>query len=44
MAEKELRLGYVRWRDGIDGKTYRCVKETNFSPEEQADAWEVYLG
>lgn len=32
---------YMIW---TDGKTYRCVKETNFSPEEQADAWEVYLG
>lgn len=24
-----------------DGKIYKCVKDTNFTPEEQSDAWEV---
>lgn len=27
-----------------DGKTYRCKQDTNFSPEEYAQAWEVYDG
>lgn len=25
-----------------DNKIYKCIKDTNFSPEEQSDAWEVY--
>ena len=27
-----------------DGKIYKCVSATNFSPEEYAQAWEVYDG
>ena len=27
-----------------DGKTYRCKQDTNFSPEDYAQAWEVYDG
>lgn len=25
-----------------DGRTYKCVQDTNFSPEEYAQAWEIY--
>lgn len=25
-----------------DNKIYKCIKDTNFTPEEQSDAWEVY--
>lgn len=32
---------YMIW---TDGKCYRCVQDTNFSPEEFAPAWEVYDG
>ena len=27
-----------------DGLTYRCVSDTNYSPEDYAQAWEVYDG
>ena len=27
-----------------DGKTYRCKSDTNFSPDDYAQAWEVYNG
>ena len=27
-----------------DGKTYKCVKQTNFSPTDQSDAWQVHNG
>ena len=27
-----------------DGKTYQCKQDTNFSPEDYAQAWEVYDG
>lgn len=27
-----------------DGKTYRCKSDTNFSPEDYSDAWEVING
>lgn len=27
-----------------DGKTYRCKSDTNFSPDDYAQAWEVYTG
>lgn len=27
-----------------DGLTYKCLSDTNFSPEEYAQAWEVYDG
>ena len=26
-----------------DGKTYRCKQDTNFSPEDYSQAWEVYI-
>lgn len=25
-----------------DGTTYKCISDTNFSPEEYSQAWEVY--
>lgn len=25
-----------------DGKTYKCVQNTNFSPDDYPSAWEVY--
>ena len=30
---------YMIW---TDGKTYKCVQDTNFSPAEYAQAWEIY--
>lgn len=27
-----------------DGKTYKCKSDTNFSPTDYAEAWEVYSG
>lgn len=28
---------YMIW---TDGNTYKCIQDTNFSPEEYAQAWE----
>lgn len=30
---------YMIW---TDGRTYKCVQDTNFSPEEYSQAWEIY--
>ena len=30
---------YMVW---TDGNTYKCISDTNFSPEEYAQAWEIY--
>lgn len=30
---------YMIWTDGL---TYKCTQDTNFSPEEYPQAWEVY--
>ena len=30
---------YMIW---TDGKIYKCVQDTNFSPAEYAQAWEIY--
>ena len=30
---------YMIW---TDGNTYKCVQDTNFSPEEYPQAWEIY--
>ena len=39
MAEDIYKAGeYMIY---TDGKTYRCLSDTNFSPEEYAQAWEV---
>lgn len=36
MAEKELRLGYVRGRDGIDGKSaYQAAVEEGYTGTEE---------
>ena len=32
---------YTIWTDGL---TYKCLSDTNYSPEEYAQAWEVYDG
>lgn len=32
---------YMIWEDGM---VWHCLRDTNFSPEEQPDAWEVYPG
>ena len=30
---------YMIW---TDGNTYKCISDTNFSPVEYAQAWEIY--
>ena len=39
MAEDMYKSGeYMVW---TDGQTYKCVSDTNFSPEDYPEAWEV---
>lgn len=39
MAEDMYKSGeYMVW---TDGQTYKCVSDTNFSPEDYSEAWEV---
>lgn len=41
-AHDMYRAGeYAVW---TDGKTYRCKSDTNFSPDDYPDAWEVITG